>query len=99
MRIVMIVGAVLLSCCSVSAQECLRPAWGKCVSFPNGGSHTGTSIHKEKIEAEVPPGPEICVVNEEEIGGDTFARFARDGAPWPNPDWAANVDDFCFFRK
>jgi len=45
------------------------------------------------------PGPDICVVNEEEIGGYTFARFARNGTPWPNPDWYANVDDFCFYMK
>jgi hypothetical protein len=98
MRIFVVAAALLMSS-SVFGQECIRPAWGKCVSFPNGGSHTGTSIQKQKIEAEVTPGPDICVVNEEEIGGYTFARFARDGAPWPNADWAANVDDFCFFRK
>ena len=46
---------------------CIRPEWGKCVSFPNGGSHTGMSIQKEKIQAEVTPGPDICVINEEEI--------------------------------
>jgi hypothetical protein len=98
MRIVVAVAALFVSS-SVLGQECIRPEWGKCISFPNGGSHTGTSIRKEKIAAEVTPGPDICVVNEEEIGGETFARFARDGAAWPNADWFANVDDFCFFRK
>jgi hypothetical protein len=39
------------------------------------------------------------VSNEEEIGGYTFARFQRNGMPWPNADWAANVDDFCFYKK
>jgi hypothetical protein len=39
------------------------------------------------------------VINEEEIGGYTFARFGRSGAPWPNADWAANIDDFCFYKK
>jgi hypothetical protein len=91
--------AALMVSSSVFGQECIRPEWGKCVSFPNGGSHTGTSIQKEKIQAEVAPGPDICVINEEEIGGYTFARFGRNGAPWPNADWAANVDDFCFFKK
>jgi hypothetical protein len=69
------------------------------VAFPNGGSHTGMSIQKEKIQADIPAGSNICVVNEEEIGGYTFARFTRNGAPWPNADWAANVDDFCLFKK
>src|SRR5215470_7261250 len=90
---------MLMVSSGVFGQECIRPEWGKCVSFPNGGSHTGMSIKKEKIAAEVPPGPDICVINEEEVGGETFARFARDGAPWPNDDWYANADDFCFFRK
>ena len=95
----LIVLAALVVSSNVFAQECIRPEWGKCVSFPNGGSHTGMSIQKQKIQAEVAPGPDICVVNEEEIGGYTFARFARNGTPWPNPDWYANVDDFCFFKK
>jgi hypothetical protein len=98
MRGVIVLAAMVVSS-SVFGQECIRPEWGKCVSFPNGGSHTGMSIQKEKIQAEVTPGPDICVVNEEEIGGYTFARFARNGVPWPNADWAANVDDFCFFKK
>jgi hypothetical protein len=98
MRGVVIVAA-LLAASSASGQECIRPAWGKCVSFPNGGSHTGTSPKKEKIAAEVTPGSDICVINEEELGGETFARFGRDGAPWPNDDWFANAEDFCFFRK
>jgi len=33
---------------NVFGQECIRPEWGKCVSFPNGGSHTGTSIQKKR---------------------------------------------------
>jgi hypothetical protein len=99
MRGLVMVAALLLGSSSVFGQECIRPEWGKCVSFPNGGSHTGTSPKKEKIAAEVAPGPDICVVNEEELGGETFAHFARDGAPWPNEDWLANAEDFCFFRK
>src|SRR6266478_1450251 len=77
-----IVLAALMVSSSVFGQECIRPEWGKCVSFPNGGSHTGMSIQKEKIQVEVTPGPDICVINEEEIGGYTFARFGRNGAPW-----------------
>ncbi len=74
MRGLIVLAAMVLST-SVFGQECIRPEWGKCVSFPNGGSHTGMSIQKEKIQADVTPGPDICVINEEEIGGYTFARF------------------------
>ena len=83
MRGLIILAAMIVST-SVFGQECLRPEWTKCVAFPNGGSHTGTSIQREKVQAEVPPGPDICVVNQEEIGGYTYARFARNGMPWPN---------------
>jgi hypothetical protein len=99
MRGLVIVAALLMGSSIASGQECIRPAWGKCVSFPNGGSHTGTSPKKEKITAEVAPGADICVSEEEELGGETFAHFARGGAPWPNEDWLANVEDFCFFKK
>ena len=64
----LIVFAAMIMSTSVFGQECTRPAWGKCVSFPNGGSHTGMSIQKEKIQADIPAGSNICVVNEEEIG-------------------------------
>jgi hypothetical protein len=99
MRGVIVVAVVVLANSSVFGQECIRPKWTECVAFPNGGSHTGMSIQKEKIQADIPAGSNICVVNEEEIGGYTFARFTRNGAPWPNADWAANVDDFCLFKK
>jgi hypothetical protein len=98
MRTVIVVAVVLLSQAAFG-QECIRPAWGKCVSFPNGGSHTGMSIQREPLKTDVTPGPDICVSNEEEIGGYTFARFARAGQPWPNKEWGVNVDDFCFFTK
>jgi hypothetical protein len=99
MRGLVMAAALLLGSSSVFGQECIRPHWGTCVSFPNGGSHTGTSPKKEKIAAEITPGPDICVINEEELGGETFARFGRDGAPWPNEEWFANAEDFCFFKK
>jgi hypothetical protein len=95
----LVTGISALVATSVLGQECLRPEWGKCVAFPNGGKHTGVSIQREKVEADVTPGPDICVSNEEEIGGYTFARFQRAGAPWPNADWGVNVDDFCFYPK
>src|SRR5579862_7231944 len=78
MRSVIVVAAMIVSS-SVFGQECIRPQWGKCVAFPKGGSHTGVSIQRDKVQADVTPGPDICVDNEEEIGGYTFARFKRDG--------------------
>jgi hypothetical protein len=95
----LVAGTSALVNTSVFGQECLRPEWGKCVAFPNGGKHTGVSIQREKVETDVTPGPDICVSNEEEIGGYTFARFQRAGTPWPNADWGVNVDDFCFYPK
>jgi hypothetical protein len=103
MRIAVVLAAIVIAAITVaakvSAQTCLRPAWTECVSFPNGGSHTGVSIQGERVQSEVTPGPDICVTNEEEIGGRTYARFTRGTTPWPNPDWGVNVDDFCFFKK
>ena len=101
MRSVIVLAALsaMLAASNAIAQECLRPAWTKCVSFPNGGRHTGVAVDKSKLEIAVPPGSRICVVNHEEIGGDSFAHFERNGVRWPNPDWLANVDTFCFFRN
>jgi hypothetical protein len=104
MRVVIVPAAVILAAltaaATVSAQQtCLRPKWTECVSFPNGGLHTGVSIQGAHIQTDVTPGPDICVTNEEEIGGRTYARFTRDNAPWPNRDWGVNVDDFCFYKK
>jgi hypothetical protein len=95
----LIVLAVLVSASTAFGQECIRPAWGKCVSFPNGGSHTGLSAQREPVKTDVTPGPDICVSEEEEIGGYTYAHFQRNGMPWPNADWGVNADDFCFFKK
>jgi len=94
-----IIAALLTVTSTAFGQECIRPAWGKCVSLPNGGSHTGMSIQRERVKTDVPPGPDICVTNEEEIGGYTFARFQRNGMPWPNAQWGVDTDDFCFFAK
>jgi hypothetical protein len=92
--------AAITAAATVSAQQtCLRPKWTECVSFPNGGSHTGVSIEGARVQNDVAPGPDICVSNEEEIGGHTFAHFTRNNAAWPNDDWAVNVDDFCFYQK
>src|SRR5258707_13594240 len=94
-----VVLAALMVSSSVFGQECIRPEWGKCVSFPNGGSHTGTSIQKEKIQADVAPGPDICVINEEEIGGYTFPRFGGKGTPWAEANLGAHREHFFFFHK
>jgi hypothetical protein len=99
MRSVIIVLALWTMGSAAFGQECIRPDWGKCAPFPNGGSVTGVSLQKEHVQAEVPPGPEICVSNHEEIGGDTFAHFQRNGMAWPNEDFVVMIDDFCFFRK
>jgi hypothetical protein len=95
----LIVFAALLVSSTAFSQECIRPEWGKCVSFPNGGSHTGTSIQGEKVQMNVTAGADICVSNEEEIGGSTYAHFQRDGKAWPNEDWGVDADNFCFFKK
>jgi hypothetical protein len=99
----MITGPALLSSTLLDskafAQTCLRPAWGKCVSFPNGGSHSGVSIQGMPMQMDVTPGPDICVSNEEEIGSTTYARFERNKMPWPDEEWGVNADNFCFYPK
>ena len=82
-----------------SAQTCLRPKWTECVSFPNGGRHTGVSPYGIPVQMEVPAGAEICVSNEWEIRAETYAQFARNGTPWPNRDWEVDVDTFCFYKN
>jgi hypothetical protein len=81
------------------AQTCLRPKWTECVSFPNGGRHSGTSPQGTPVQMEVTPGTDICVSTEWEIRAETYARFARGGAPWPNRDWEVRVEDFCFYKN
>ena len=82
-----------------SAQTCLRPKWTECVSFPNGGRHTGVSPYGAPVQLEVPIGAEICVSNEWEIRAETYAQFSRNGAPWPDRDWEVDVDTFCFYKN
>jgi hypothetical protein len=64
---------------SASAQTCLRPKWTECVSFPNGGRHTGVSPAGKSVEIEVPPGSDICVITEWEVRAETYAQFAETG--------------------
>ena len=82
-----------------SAQECLRPKWTECVQFPNGGRHTGVDTQGKEVKTDVPPGGEICVGNEEEIGATTYAQFWRGGVPWPDRDWEVNAESFCFYKN
>jgi len=82
-----------------SGQTCLRPKWTECISFPNGGRHTGISPEGASVRLEVPAGAEICVSNEWEIRAETYAQFARNGAPWPDRDWEVDVDTFCFYKN
>ena len=81
------------------AQTCLRPKWTECVSFPNGGRHTGVSPYGVPVQIEITPGPDICVSTEWEIEADTYAVFQRNGAPWPNRDWEVRVETFCFYKN
>ena len=91
--------ATMIAASNAFAQTCLRPKWTECISFPNGGRHTGTSPQGTPVRMEVPPGPDICVSNEWEIRAETYAQFARNGVPWPNRDWEVRVEDFCFYRN
>jgi len=93
----MAVAAIVAS--HASAQTCLRPKWTECVSFPNGGRHTGVSPYGVPVQLDVPAGVEICVSNEWEIRAETYAQFARNGTPWPNRDWEVDVDTFCFYKN
>ena len=81
-----------------SAQTCLRPKWTECIAFPNGGRHTGVSPYGERVQIAVPPGAEICVINEWEVRAETYAQFGRNGQPWPNRDWEVDVETFCFYK-
>jgi len=90
---------VAMSGASVFAQTCLRPKWTECVSFPNGGRHTGVNSDDKPVEAQVPPASDICVVNEWEIRAETYAQFHRNGVPWPDRDWEVRVETFCFYKN
>jgi len=89
----------VMAAADASAQTCLRPKWTECVSFPNGGRHTGISPQGKSVEMVVAPGPDICVSNEWEIRAETYAQFERSGAPWPDRDWEVNVENFCFYKN
>jgi hypothetical protein len=93
------IAVAMLVASHASAQTCLRPKWTECVSFPNGGWHTGVSPYGVPARLDVPAGAEICVSNEWEVSADTYAQFSRNGQPWPDRDWEVDVETFCFYRK
>ena len=107
MRIVTVLAITMVATTAVvammashaSAQTCLRPKWTECVQFPNGGRHSGVSPQGTAVQADIPPGPEICVGNEEEIGAVTYAQFWRGGVPWPDRHWEVRAEDFCFYKN
>ena len=72
-------GAVMLASNAFSQPECLRPKWTECVTFPNGGRHTGIDPENKPVQADVPSGAEICVSLHWEIMADEYAQFTRDG--------------------
>jgi hypothetical protein len=92
-------GALETLALGAGAQTCLRPKWTECVSFPDGGRHTGVNPEGKSVEIAVPAGPDICVSIEWEVSADTYALFSRDGKPWPNRDWEVAVETFCFYRN
>jgi hypothetical protein len=84
---------------SANAQTCLRPKWTECISFPNGGRHTGISPYAKPVQLDVPPGAKICVSTEWEIRAENYVLFEREGHPWPDRDWEVEAETFCFFRN
>jgi hypothetical protein len=82
-----------------TAQTCLRPQWTECVSFPNGGRHTGISPYGKPVQRDVPPGARICVSTVWEIRAEDYVLFERDGHAWPDRDWEVEAETFCFYRN
>jgi hypothetical protein len=102
MRIPFLLAAIAIAvglASHAAAQACLQPKWTECVSFPNGGQHTGMDAYEKTVQMDVPPGSEICVSNEWEIRAETYVQFSRNGAPWPNADWEVRIETFCFYKN
>jgi hypothetical protein len=99
MRGLMAAAMICAATIAASAQTCLRPMWTECVSFPNGGRHTGINPQGQRVQIEVPAGPDICVSTEWEVRAETYALFERGGTPWPNRDWEVEVENFCFYKN
>jgi hypothetical protein len=96
------IAATLIAATAISqasAQTCLRPKWTECVSFPNGGRHSGVSPFGKPVATPVPAGAEICVSTEWEVRAELYAQFSRNGMPWPDRDWEVEVETFCFYKN
>jgi hypothetical protein len=94
-----IILAVSITASHASAQMCLRPNWTECVSFPNGGRHTGISPYGVPIQLSVPAGADICVSTRWEVRAEEYVQFTRDGKLWPDRDWEVEADTFCFYKN
>src|SRR5262249_5275294 len=88
-----------LASTGAGAQTCLRPKWTECISFPNGGRHTGISPYGKPVQLDVPPGAKICVSTQWEIRAEDYVLFERDGHAWPDRDWEVEAETFCFYRN
>jgi hypothetical protein len=99
---VVLAGAVLAAALVASealGQACIRPKWTECVSFPNGGRHTGVSPYGVAVQLAVPPGSEICVSTQWEVRAEDYVQFTRNRLPWPDRDWEVEAETFCFYRN
>ena len=94
-----VLAAAITAASHASAQSCLRPDWTECVSFPNGGRHTGISPYGMPIQFDVPAGSNICVSTRWEVRAEEYVQFTRDGTLWPNRDWEVEADTFCFYKN
>jgi len=84
---------------ALAQPACLQPKWTECVSFPNGGRHTGIDAYGAPAQMAVPADSIICVSNEWEIMADTYVQFSRNGVAWPHKDWEVRIETFCFYRN
>jgi hypothetical protein len=94
-----VVGAVMLASNALAQPQCLRPNWTECVTFPNGGRHTGIDPQSTPVQMDVPAGAEICVSLHWEIMADEYAQFTLNGQAWPKRDWDVRVETFCFYKN
>ena len=102
MRAILLVMSLVAASAAFGADvetTCLRPKWTECVSFPNGGRHTGISPYGKPVALDVPRGAKICVATQWEIRAEDYVLFERDGHPWPDRDWEVEAETFCFYRN
>jgi hypothetical protein len=99
LAVIMVAWAAAAFGAGAGADTCLRPKWTECVSFPNGGRHTGISPYGKPVGLNVPLGAKICVSTEWEIRAENYVLFERDGHAWPDRDWEVEAETFCFYRN